>query len=143
MYLCNVSTSRKLYLCRVAQSVARLVSIDTLCNLKNLTTYNSLIMNNTILKTKFKIYRLNMFGPLIDKAGLSWKGFNMPTDLGEDKPADDTSREETQRKKLERGWSGKTWPGKTVGPPVTADGGLQIHLLLFIYAKYTFIYVNS
>lgn len=67
-----------------------------------------------------------MFVPLEDKAGLSWKGFNVPTDLGEDKPADDIGREETQRKKLERGWSGKTWPGRTVGPPVTADGGLQM-----------------
>ena len=81
-------------------------------------------MNNTNLKPNFKIYRLNRFVPLIDKAGLKWKGFNLPTDLGEEKLADDIGRDETQRRKFERGWSGKTWPGKTVGPPVTADGGL-------------------
>ena len=71
---------------------------------------------------------------VIDKAGLRWKGFNVPTDSGEDELAD--GRGEIQKRKMERGWSGKTWPGRTVGPPLTADGGLQFCNISFRTGSY-------
>lgn len=57
-----------------------------------------------------------------DKAGLKWKGYNVPINDEVELDRDEEGITEKPKKTGDRGWAGKGWPGRKCGNPFTADG---------------------